>query len=269
MKTKLCLFTACLLMSTVCGFARSKTIKGNGRVVSKNIPISAYDAVSIVGNIEFEYEQSQAAPSLELTIDENLIPYLEIKVEGRQLKIAPKQQGEDDNWETNVQLNPTVYLVKSNSSALKEVNSAGSGSFTVVSPLKIDRMEINKAGSGSVVFQKRVTGYKAKMNLAGSGEIHAKELAVDQLECNLAGSGEVYLKGAVPRADFSVASSGEIHAFDCKVDKADCSVAGSGEIEVYAVDRLDASVVGSGGISYRGNPSLSKSVMGSGSVEKK
>lgn len=269
MKTKFFLFAVCLLLGTVSGFARQRMIKGNGQVVTKNIPITAYDAVSIVGNIEFEYEQSQATPSLELTIDENLIPYLEIKVEGRQLKIYPKEEKSGDKWEMNVQLNPTVYKVKSNSFALKELNSAGSGSFTVVSPLKIERMEINKAGSGSVVFEKRVTGYKAKMSLAGSGEIRTKDLAVDQLECSLAGSGEIYLKGAVPRADFSVASSGEIHAFDCKVDKADCSVAGSGEIEIYVVERLDASVAGSGSVYYKGEPSLSKSVMGSGSVEKK
>lgn len=268
MKTKLFLFTLCLLAGMLDGFAWAKTIKGNGRIVTKQIPISAYDAVSIVGSIEFEYEQSQSAPSLELTIDENLVPYVDIKVEGRQLKIAPKAN-KDEDPRGNVQLSPTVYKVKSNSSALKEVNSAGSGSFTVVSPLKIEKMEINKAGSGSVVFEKRLTGYKAKMNLAGSGEIKVKEVAVDQLECSLAGSGEIYLKGAVPRADLSVASSGEIHAFDCKIDKADCSVAGSGAVEVYAVDRLDASVAGSGSVYYKGNPSLSKSVMGSGSVEKK
>lgn len=268
MKTKLFLFTLCLLAGIPDGFAGSKTIKGNGRVVTKQIPISAYDAVSIVGSIEFEYEQSQATPSLELTIDENLIPYLDIKVEGRQLKIAPKSNKNEDRRE-NIQLNPTVYKVKSNSSALKEVNSAGSGSFTVISPLKIEKMEINKAGSGSIVFRKKLTGYKAQMNLAGSGEIKAEEVAVDQLECSLAGSGEMYLKGAVPRADFSVANSGEIRAFGCKVDRADCSVAGSGTVEVYAVDRLDASVVGSGSVYYKGNPSLSKSVMGSGSVEKK
>lgn len=269
MKTKLFLFTICLLFCAANGFGRSRVIKGNGHVVTKNIPISAYDAISIVGNIEFEYAQSDASPSLTLTIDENLIPYLKIKVEGRVLKIYPENEERDGSGERSIQFNPTVYKVKSNSSALKELNSAGSGSFTVVSPLKIEKMEINKAGSGSVTFEKKMSGYKAKLNLAGSGEIEAKDIAVEQLECSLAGSGEIFLKGAVPRADFSVASSGEIHAFDCKVDKADCSVAGSGSVEVYAVDRLDASVAGSGGIYYKGNPSLSKSVIGSGFVEKK
>lgn len=268
MKTKLSFFLLCLFLCTVTGFAKHKKLDGNGKIVTKDISISAYDAVSIAGNIDFEYVQSDEAPSLQLTIDENLLPYVDIKVEGRDLKIAPKDPDGSDRRGNGIQFNPTVCKIRSNSAGLKEINSAGSGNFVIVSPLKIEKIEVNKAGSGSVNFEKKLTGSKAQLNMAGSGSIGAEDLAIEQVKCSLAGSGEVKLKGTARRGDFNVASSGEIKAYECKTEKADCSVAGSGTIYIHAVDGLDASVAGSGNIYYKGNPSVSKSVIGSGSVEK-
>ena len=269
MKTRLSFFLLCLLLCTVNGFAKQKNRDGNGKVVTKNIPISAYDAVAIAGNIDFEYVQSDGTPSLELTIDENLLSYVDIRVKGRELKIAPQDPEDRNGRDGGFRFNPTVCKIKSNSAGLKEINSAGSGNFVIVSPMKIEKIEVNKAGSGSVNFTKKLTGYKAELNMAGSGSIEAEDLAIEQLECKLAGSGEVQLKGTVSRADYSVASSGEIKAYGCKTEKAECSVAGSGSIYVHAVESLDASIAGSGSISYKGHPSVSQSIIGSGSIRNK
>lgn len=265
MKTTTSLLMLCLwLTATVC-MANSRYIQGNGKVVSTTIPITAYDEILLVGSLEFEYVQSDAAPYLELIIDENLIPYVVVEVKGHTLSVYPKP---NDKGLRNYQLQPTRFNIKSNSKTLRDCSLAGSAILSVVSPLKIEKLEASVAGSGEIHFDKKLSGRKAAFSVAGSGEITAADIQTDNLECSVAGSGEINLKGEVPRVSYSVAGSGELHGFDCPAKNAECSVAGSGTIEVYAVDQLDASVASSGEIRYRGNPSLSKSVVGSGSIKR-
>lgn len=255
-------------MIAVSGFASGNKIDGNGNSITKEIKISDYDEITLVGTADFEYEQSDKAPYLSITLDENLFDYLIAKVEGKTLKIYPKptKKGHDNGQSYDLQ--PTVFKIKSNSRELKELNTVGSGSFIVSKPMKINNTEVNMAGSGSVEFNALVEGNKMEFNLAGSGEISAKNLKLNGLSCSLASSGEISVGGTVDRVSYSVAGSGEIKAYGCKARKAECNVAGSGEAFVYADETLDANVAGSGEIHYKGNPEVSKSIMGSGSINK-
>ena len=267
MKTRVSLFIFCIQMIAVCGFAADRRIDGNGNPETREIKISDYDEITFVGSADFEYEQSDKAPYLSVTIDENLFDYLVTEVEGGTLKIYPKsiKKGFNNN---SYDLRPTVYKIKSNSKELKELNTVGSGSFIISKPTKVNRMEINMAGSGNVELRGPVKGYKLECNMAGSGNIIAKDIQLDNLSCSLASSGEIEVIGTVDRASFNVAGSGEIKAFDCQARKAECNIASSGEISVYATQILDANIVGSGEIHYKGDPEISKSIMGSGSRER-
>ncbi len=265
MKTKIFFCLLSLWLVTALCMANPRTINGNGKIVTKVIPITAYEEISLVGSPDFEYTQSDAAPYLELTIDENLVPYVVIEIEGHTLSVYPKREG---GHGPSYQLKPTRFYIKSNSEILKDCTIAGSASLRVTSPLKVTKLEGSVAGSGGIYFEKIVSGRKAEFNVAGSGEIEARDIQTENLECSVAGSGEIKLKGKVPRVSYSVAGSGELHGFECKATNAECSVAGSGTIEVYAVDQLDASVASSGDIRYRGNPNVSKSIVGSGSIKK-
>lgn len=268
MTTRASLFIFCLEMIAISGFASDHKVEGNGNLITKEIKIGDYDEITLVSSADFEYEQSDKAPYLSITLDENLFEYLIAKVEGKNLRIYPKSIHKDRDNGQSYQLRPTTFKIKSNSKELKELNTVGSGSFVISKPIKINKTEINMAGSGSVTFKGLVEGYKLECNMAGSGEISAQKLQLDNLSCNLASSGEINISGTVDRASFNVAGSGEIKADGCKVRKVECSIASSGEIHVYASEYLDASVVGSGEIHYKGNPEVSKSIIGSGSIRK-
>ena len=90
MKTRVSLFIFCIQMIAVCGFAADRRIDGNGNPETREIKISDYDEITFVGSADFEYEQSDKAPYLSVTIDENLFDYLVTEVEGGTLKIYPK-----------------------------------------------------------------------------------------------------------------------------------------------------------------------------------
>ena len=244
MKTKAFYFIACILLMTTNGFAQKNTIKGDGYITTKEISISDYDEISYVGRMDIEYEQSNASPYLKITVDENILSNLEIKVKGKTLIIQPKSSG----FSRSLNLQPTVCEIKTNSRSLKEISAVGSGEFTVTSSLKVDKIEVSIAGSSTVNFNKLLEARKVEFSVAGSGNI--------------------VLKGEAERGNMSVAGGGDIKAFGCTVRKAECSVAGGGNIEVFASEQLDASIAGGGHIRYEGEPELSKSVVGGGSIKK-
>lgn len=267
MKTKLSLFIACLLV-TITGFARTtETVKGNGNVVTKRIAISDYNEISTVGVMEFVYVQSDAAPYLEVTIDENLLPLLKTKVDGKELKVGPKKIKENSPHGNSYNLKPTVFRVVTNSRELKELNVVSSGDFIFDSPLNVDKLEINMAGSGNILLKKKTEGNKIEINLASSGSVVASDVDLNSIECSLAGSGTIEVAGKTNRAEYNLAASGSIKAFDCITEKTEGNIAGSGNIQAYAKSQLEANIVGSGNIYYKGHPTLSKNILGSGKLK--
>ena len=75
----------CIWLLTTNGFAQN-TIKGDGNIITKEISISDYDEISYVGKVNLEYEQSTASPFFKITIDENILPHLDIKIKGKFLR---------------------------------------------------------------------------------------------------------------------------------------------------------------------------------------
>lgn len=267
MKTKLSLLIACILMS-VTGFAAiTETIDGNGNVITKEISISDYNEISTSNVMEFVYEQSDAAPFLQITIDENLFPYLQAQVDGKELKVYPKKKNDINLTGKNYNLNPTTFKVVTNSRVLKELNVATPGQFIIAGPLNISKLEINMAGSGSVIAEKRVTGNKMEVNMAGSGEVKVLDIDLTGVECSMAGSGHIRVGGKADRAEYNMAGSGSIKAGECSTTKAECNLTGSGTVEANVREHIEANIVGSGHVYYKGDPTTSKSIIGSGKLK--
>lgn len=236
----------CLIcMAALCGTLRAETIKGNGKAITKDYQFSDFDKISFLGAAEFTYEQSEATPSVTVTIDENLLPYLEVKVKGRELKIGPKTEG---LMGRSTDLRPTIFKIKGNSKVLEEVNLAGSGSF------KADKM---------------VQAKELELNLSGSGTMCITMLQADELEGNVAGSGNLVVKGKVREAKFNIAGSGDVKADACEAEEVEGNIAGSGDLEAYATRKLKGNIVGSGDIYYKGDPKVESSCLGSGKVKKR
>ncbi|MDR1344256.1 MAG: DUF2807 domain-containing protein [Tannerellaceae bacterium] len=261
----------------------AQTVKGNGKVVTRTVNITDYDRIVVTGSATFEYEQSDAAPFLSITMDENLFEYIRADVEGRKLTIGPKKEMRHRNG-----YSPTVYKIKSNSKGLKDLSKSGSSDFIVTGALRLGELNINSSGSGDIEFAKEVSGKEMRINLsgsgnirtkggvvleemnvnlAGSGKINAGKMKVESFHCSVAGSGRAEIDGSAGKAYFSVAGSGSVKGFDLKAQQVSASVTGSGRIELFAVDELTATSFGSGSISYRGAPrSISKESGGSGSI---
>ena len=133
----------CIWLLTTNGFAQN-TIKGDGNIITKEISISDYDEISYVGKVNIEYEQSNASPFFKITIDENILPHLDIKIKGKTLIIQPKDEKKYFNGNSyGLNLQPTVCEIKTSSRELKEISAVGGGEFIAKSPLKADKLDIS------------------------------------------------------------------------------------------------------------------------------
>ncbi len=218
----------------------TNSIKGNGNIVSKEIAISNYTEIDAGSMVEVVYEQKTIKePYLQLNVDENILPLLDIKVENNKLIIRSKD---------NSNIKPSKFKIYTNS-------------------INLERVRL--AGSGEVHLKGEVNSKSLKIDLSGSGDIITDSLYCEQFDMSISGSGTANLKGASNESKFRVAGSGDIHGYNFSVQDLETSVSGSGDIQVTVGTSLKAAVNGSGNINYRGNPeNVDSKITGSGEIKK-
>ena len=206
-------------------------VSGDGNVVSKEIPIKDYDEIQIEGeNVDFKYMQSDDVPYLKVETDQNIMDLLDINTDSKVLVVRPKNR--------HTGINPTRFIVITNSTALKEFKMAGGGN-------------------------------KLEIRFAGGGTIKADSIAITRLDCEIAGSGTVSLSGKTEKMNIKSAGSSKIKAFGLETEELTCKAAGSTHIEITANKAISTKIAGSGTIRYKGNPNIKeKSIIGSGSITK-
>lgn len=257
MKMKTTLLAGLLLAGFTAAQA-AEEIKGNGHIVTRTIEISDYDEIQLAGTADFTYVQSNEAAGLELTIDENLLPFVKIEVKDRQLVVGYKK---------GVTLYPTKNLVKSHSKWLKKVKVTGAGGFYADVPIEGNELELKTSGSGLIQMKRAVKVGELKLIASGSGNIVADNVQTGELECKISSAGNIRIGGQATNASFTINGSGDIDAFHCKLQNLSCKIAGSGNMNVNVAKTIKASILGSGNIRYKGTPAVTSRKLGSGSVE--
>lgn len=238
-----------------------KTVNGDGNVVTRNYDMTAFNVVStsLPATVNFTIADNY---SCTVSIDENLLDYLDIKVKGNELLLGKQKE------DKNTHLKATQFVIEVTAPSLEAINLAGSGTFNANSPLEAEKFEANVAGSGDIVFHKTVTTQKVELNVAGSGDLVYNELIADKLDCNIAGSGDIKVSnGTVKEAEASVAGSGDI-VLTCDIENLDANIAGSGDIKARVSGKLTYGIFGSGDIGYYGNPVVEGDKVGHAKVNR-
>ena len=248
------------MMLNSCDFeSYSKTIEGNGNIVTRTYDVTAFDGISVALPATVNYTVSDTY-SCVVRVDENLLEYLDIKVKDDELLLGRLKE------HNNINLKTKEFVFEVTAPSLKEINLAGSGTFNALSPLEGEQLEVNLAGSGDVSFKEKVAVGKLEMSVAGSGDIDCVELVADKFECNIAGSGDLkVISGTVREAEASVAGSGDI-ILTCDIENLEADIAGSGDIKARVSGKLTYGIIGSGEISYYGSPVVEGDKAGSGKV---
>ncbi|CAN5875280.1 MAG: DUF2807 domain-containing protein [Gemmatimonadetes bacterium] len=229
------LLASCSVLNEIIMEPDQSTIRGSGVVREETREVSGFTGVELatVGTVHIVQGSRE---ELRIEAEENLLPHLRTRVEGRLLRIETTN---------NVNLQPTrpvrYYLTVRD---LDRATLSGSGSIQV-EELRTRRLAATVSGSGG-------------MELSG--------LNADALTLAVSGSGGASASGRVATQDVNLSGSGSFDGRNLESNRAGVNLSGSGSATLRVRERLDATVSGSGSVRYFGSPRVSQNVSGSGSV---
>lgn len=229
-------YTCCIatLALTSC---KGKAVQGDGNVISHEIPVEIYSEIKVEGAIDIVYNaKPDEAAYLRIEADDNIIPLIDVKVKGRSLTVKARES-----------INPSRFVIYTNSPSLKYVESKG---------------------ASNIQLQGAIAGDELKIEMKGTGNFKADNLIYDKAEFQLKGAGNMEMAGQVHKAKIEISGTGDIKASDLVVNEMESNIKGSGNIEINVLDKLSIEIKGKGTIAYKGNPQITKqNIKGAGVVK--
>jgi len=237
-KLRIALAVCILVLALLATGCDLNTIRGSGKVVEEQRPVSGFHAVHVAGtgsvNITLGVQEA-----LTIEAEDNLLEYFETEVRDGVLWIEQR-----DNTSLRPR-DPINFFVTAKE--LDTIAVSGSGEVKAP-PLSVEGFSIALSGSGKIAIQ---------------------DLVAKSLEVSISGSGEADIAGGeIESQHVIISGSGEYDARNMASAMATVRVSGSGAATVWARDQLEATVSGSGDVRYVGSPTLTKNVSGSGSIQR-
>lgn len=249
----------------------SKTVKGDGNIVKKEVSISNYTKIQARSSVKVFYKQNvSAAPYLTLEIDENLWDLVAAEVKGETLDIGSKP---------NTSISPTKFIVYTNSPLLNSVDLSGASILDISEPwaaedVKIQisgasKININQYGankttldcSGASKFEaKKATINNFSFDLSGASKIDISELVVkENAKLNLSGAANITIgSGTSSSANIVVSGASKLNAKGWGVDNAKVNLSGASKADVTANQTIEVDASGASKLNYFGNAKLTK-----------
>ena len=204
----------------------------------ENRHVSGFHAISNSGHVAVEVRLG-SEETLRLEGDDEAIRNIETVVEQGILKVRFRRGVRQRNWGK-----VTAYVT---AKQVDELSQSGSGSITVLDPIKGSGIDAALSGSGKMTF----------------------ELDMETLNASISGSGRIRVSGQALQSNVSVSGSGNFDGARLVSGDARLKVAGSGSIDAHVDRQLDASISGSGNITYSGDAQTDVRTAGSGKVRRR
>jgi|SRR5215207_3505089 len=219
-----------------CNYFGGERISGDGHVVSQQRNASGFHSLDVSGGIKVHLRQD-AASSVKVEADQNLMEYIEVYNDGNTLVIKEKD---------GVNLDPSKdILVYVAAPTFKDIDVSGACDIIGDGPISAnDEMSVNASGASNINLQ----------------------LNASKLRSELSGSSHLNLKGQV--TDFSLHASGasEIKTFELVADNIELDLSGASEAEVNANKKLDVEASGASNVIYKGRPAITQNSSGASEV---
>lgn len=187
---------------------------GSGKIITVERSIQPFDKIESNGAFDIEVLAGDKL-KIEITFYENIIEYIETKVEGGTLYLG-----------TDISLSSSHYCkVTIVTPELVELSSRGSGNTYIEHPGG-QSFECNLYGSGDITIVGKVD--ELDIILKGSGEIDTRNLETSDAVVEIFGSGSVDVF-ASQSIDATIFGSGDIRYYGNPLEST-TKVQGSGEI---------------------------------------
>ena len=225
------------LFFSSCGFpVRYTTVRGSGNIIFESRRVADFNSVDLSGIGMLIIEQGDKE-SLEISAEENLLPYLRSEVSGNNLKLGVQEF---------VNIQPTEDIIyRLTVKDLNTIETSGLGN------VEIDSLETNR------LF----------IEISGSGKVSIDDLRVESVTLEISGLGDINLTGKVSDQRVKLSGAGSYQAGNLESSSASVEISGTGNAVVWAIDTLTIELSGAGKVEYYGSPVLNSDISGVGQLK--
>lgn len=209
-------------------------VKGNRIVQTEQRTTTNFDEVTSSGSFDV-YLMPGDEPSIEVTAESNLLPYIETDIDGDRLKIRTRG--------ANFLINHDPMEIYITSPNVNKIQLSGSG-FIETGNFQSDQFEISLSGSGTI----------------------RTSVEANDLDMSISGSGKILVDGYSRNSNINISGSGRIEAYDLSLEYCDVRISGSGDTYLNVEKNLDVSISGSGNVHFINSPSITSHISGSGKI---
>lgn len=211
--------------------------RGNGVRVEETITVDDFDRIDIGGAFIVKISQANSN-DVTIEVDENLLDYIEIGVQGKTLKVNSERRLDSRD---GIIINIPVK-------SLRAISCSGASEVTTTKPVLAEKLDISLSGAGKLELM-----------------LDAEDVSVD-----VSGATLVYLEGSAGTLDIDMSGAGSLEASELEVKDCYAQISGVGKILVNVTGTLDADVSGLGSVEYVGEPEEVKGdVSGVGNISRK
>ena len=191
-------------------------IRGNGHIVTDQRSISDFTEVKASGGMIIEWRNGP--PSLAITTDENLVPYIESKISGSTLRLRERQH-----------IRPSEHVRVILSSAQRKGADLRGAVDLIAHNLNGPKFYVRSTGGSDITLDGTIDELLADMT--GAGDLRAKSLQVKTAEISSTGAASV-----------TITVSEVLRV----------SITGAGDLNYYGnPPTIERHVVGAGSINHR------------------
>jgi hypothetical protein len=145
----------------------SETIQGNGKLVTREVAVTSFDALKASGVYELKLSQGDKE-SVKIEADENLQEYFNVHNEGAQLVVEMKKL-EHKNFKSTNKIR--VYVTFKN---LKEMDLSTVGNVAAEESLAFDNLNINNKSVGNIDLKLTANSLDLKNKSVGNVKLSGK-----------------------------------------------------------------------------------------------
>ncbi|MFT4682767.1 MAG: hypothetical protein ACJAU0_000897 [Flavobacteriales bacterium] len=214
-------------------------LDGEGVAIDEKRTVEDYEVIYASGSFDVTIRQTLLSDQNKIVVhaQENLLPFIQTRVEGSRLVIESKGC---------ISATEAITIEVITNGVTKIVNE-GSGSLSSVNELKTERLKVQNIGSGNMMIKASAAMIKIENE----------------------GSGDVRLLGEAQELEIISEGSGDVNTLETRGSHVEVSNDGSGQVSVSVKDVLGIELYGSGDVNYAGNPQdIEQSVSGSGNVKR-
>jgi hypothetical protein len=233
----LLVLTAFVAIFSSCRIMGGKKVRGNGNVISQARQVGSFTNLDVSGAVTVRLKQ-EAATSVRVDTDENLMEYLEIKVDGNTLVIQPR-----NGYNLDPSKDLIVYV---SASRFNDIDVSGASKIISEDPITGDEMNVHASGASEILMQVKLSKFTSE----------------------LSGACTLKLTGDVARFETQSSGASKILCMDLKTQEAKLDISGASDAEISADKELNIEASGASNVQYRGNANINQKSSGASNVKK-